>query len=60
MNDATRLEDTLPKEVTSRYSEIKAVGQGGMGRILSAFDTVLCKKVALKLLPVSVQSATAV
>ncbi len=60
MNDATRLEDTLPPEVTSRYSEIQAVGQGGMGRILSAFDTVLQKKVALKLLPVSVLSATAV
>ena len=40
-----------PKTITSRYTVIDKLGQGGMGRVYSALDAKLNRVVAIKLLP---------
>ena len=40
-----------PKTITSRYTVIDKLGQGGMGRVYSALDAKLNRTVAIKLLP---------
>lgn len=53
-------ENTIPAQLRERYADFNYVGQGGMGRIVSAVDTVLQKAVAIKILPPTVVSETAV
>ncbi|MBX9693293.1 MAG: protein kinase, partial [Cyanobacteria bacterium] len=53
-------EDLLPPELKERYCNFVFIGAGGMGRVVSAQDTLLDKRVAIKLLPKSNESATAV
>lgn len=41
-----------PKIIAKRYVVVDTIGQGGMGRVYRALDTVLTRKVAVKILPV--------
>jgi serine/threonine protein kinase len=50
----------IPTELQERYVDFKYVGEGGMGRIISALDKVLDKRVAFKLLPPMAASDAAV
>lgn len=54
------IEQLIPADLKQRYTEFKFVGQGGMGRIVGARDTVLDKAVAIKILNTIVPSGTAV
>lgn len=60
MDKQTELESTVPSDLKGRYIDFKYVGQGGMGRIVSATDTNLDKRVGIKILPPTVVSDTAV
>lgn len=42
-----------PKIIAKRYVVVDTIGQGGMGRVYRALDTVLTRKVAVKILPVA-------
>ena len=53
------VEKFIAPDLKERYRDFKYVGQGGMGRIVSAHDTLLDKRVAIKLLPVVTYSDTA-
>jgi serine/threonine protein kinase len=53
------VEKFIPPDLKERYRDFKYVGQGGMGRIISAHDTMLDKRVAIKLLPMMSHSDTA-
>lgn len=53
-------ENSIPAQLRERYTDFEYVGQGGMGRIVSATDTALDKRVAIKILPSTVVSDTAV
>lgn len=44
------LESSIPEQLRVRYTDFKYVGQGGMGRIIRAHDTMLDKQVAIKIL----------
>lgn len=39
-----------PGDMLARYKIVKLIGQGGMGRVYQAFDTVMKRPVAIKLL----------
>lgn len=41
------------KIIAKRYVVVDTIGQGGMGRVYRALDTVLTRKVAVKILPIS-------
>lgn len=53
------VEKFIAPDLKERYRDFKYVGQGGMGRIVSAHDTMLDKRVAIKLLPAVSHSDTA-
>lgn len=53
------VEKLIPADLKGRYRDFEFVGQGGMGRIVSAHDTMLDKRVAIKLLPIISFSDTA-
>jgi len=54
------IESFIPSDLKERYIDFQYVGQGGMGRIISAVDTKLDKRVAIKILPSMIVSDTAV
>jgi len=54
------LDGSIPAQLRERYTDFEYVGQGGMGRIVSAQDSVLDKRVAIKILPPTIVSKTAV
>jgi len=54
------VEKFMPADLKARYRDFKFIGQGGMGRIVSAHDTLLDKRVAIKLLPAAGYSDTAI
>lgn len=59
-NAGINIDGTIPSDLKERYNDFKYVGQGGMGRIVSAHDKVLDKRVAIKILPPTVVSGTAI
>jgi len=50
----------FPSDLKERYVEARLEGVGGMGRVFSATDTRLAKRVAIKLLPRSNENAQTV
>ncbi|MDC4206121.1 MAG: protein kinase [Candidatus Manganitrophus sp.] len=60
--DATRIEEATARPVaapvqptTSRYKIVKKIGQGGMGVVYQAEDTLLKRLVAYKVLPAAIR-----
>ncbi len=53
-------DNLVPPDLRVRYSDFEFIGAGGMGRIVSAHDTRLDKRVAIKLLPRNSENALAV
>lgn len=54
------IESRIPSDLRGRYVDFQYVGQGGMGQIVGAQDTVLDKRVAIKVLPTMTLSDTAI
>ncbi|MBX9670942.1 MAG: protein kinase [Candidatus Obscuribacterales bacterium] len=47
----------MPRELKWRYSDFLLIGRGGVGVIVSAMDTLLNKRIAIKLLPSNFDNA---
>ncbi len=53
-------DNLIPPDLRVRYTDCVFIGAGGMGRIISAHDTRLDKRVAIKMLPRNSENALAV